>query len=305
MFLWYLHVVMSKVFISYVSQDSSFVDRLVNVLKNNGLEVWLDRSELLPGIKWKLAIAQAIQEGTFFLSVHSKARAERDRSYVNEELAIAIEEIRKRPFNKPWLIPLKIDKFPIEERPIGGGETLLDLQYCDLSDWENGISELLRALGVKKPSIKESKTNKHKKGFVAPLASAEKSFSALKSFQSKFGSNKSSRDEVEKEFGEPAIQDLVSLGLLQADFRDRTVRLVNPDGNQEVAIVAAISAQRSFQIGISLLEANMNVSAKEIGGAISKALGRDWSEGSRKRYGHAIRSWILRFYPNLRPPIPG
>lgn len=97
----------------------------------------------------------------------------------------------------------------------------------------------------------------------------------------------------------------MSLGLLQADFRDRTVRLVNPDGNQEVAIVAAISAQRSFQIGISLLEANMNVSAKEIGGAISKALGRDWSEGSRKRYGHAIRSWILRFYPNLRPPIPG
>lgn len=66
-------------------------------------------------------------------------------------MVIAIDELRKRPIQKAWLIPIKIDECQIENRSIGAGETLLDLQYCDLTDWTNGLLKLLASLGVEAP----------------------------------------------------------------------------------------------------------------------------------------------------------
>lgn len=142
---------MTDVFISYVHEDQKLVSFLTNILELNDIKVWLDKDNLSPGMRWKNAIQSAIQNGTYFLSIYSKARETRDRSYANEELVVAIDEIRRRPIGKPWFIPVKIDDCEIEGRPIGGGETILDLQICDLTQWAKGLTALLSVLGVEKP----------------------------------------------------------------------------------------------------------------------------------------------------------
>lgn len=144
---------MSKVFISYVREDTVFVDFLVSILERNGVEVWLDRNDLAPGLRWKDAIRTAISSGTFFVSVHSKHRESKSVSYVHEELVLAIEELRKRSSSTAWFIPVVIDDCKIEDRAIGGGETLNSLQYCDLRKWPEGIRRLLNALGVESPIV--------------------------------------------------------------------------------------------------------------------------------------------------------
>lgn len=144
---------MSDVFISYVRENARFVGFLKQILEKNGVRVWLDKDNLNPGVRWRQAIENAIRQGTYFLSIHSKQRESRSVSYANEELVVAIEEIRKRPVSKPWFIPIKIDDCEIEARPIGGGETLLDLNICDLRDWNVNMRRLLETLGVADPVL--------------------------------------------------------------------------------------------------------------------------------------------------------
>ncbi|NEY91666.1 toll/interleukin-1 receptor domain-containing protein [Tabrizicola oligotrophica] len=144
---------MSKVFISYVREDEKVATYLSQVLEANGVNTWLDKESLEPGVRWKLAIENAIRGGTYFVCLYSRSREARDKSYANEELIVAIEEIRRRPSNKSWFIPVKIDECEIEARPIGAGETILDFQICDLREWSRGITSLLRILGVDEPKI--------------------------------------------------------------------------------------------------------------------------------------------------------
>ena len=120
---------MKGVFISYVSENIEIVDRLYQELKLHGIEVWRDRDNIAPGLRWKREIRRAIQQGAFFIACFSKEYDERDQTYMNEELAIAIEELRQRPIDQAWFIPVKLNECEIPDRDIGGGETLRDLQY--------------------------------------------------------------------------------------------------------------------------------------------------------------------------------
>jgi hypothetical protein len=42
----------------------------------------------------------------------------------NEELILAIEQLRQRPPEEPWLIPVRFDACQIPDRDIGAGRTL-------------------------------------------------------------------------------------------------------------------------------------------------------------------------------------
>jgi TIR domain len=142
-----------KAFVSYVKEDARVIDLLRSVLEKNGIDVWLDSATLSPGGRWKSAIEDGIRNGMFFLSIYSKNREKREATYANEELVVAIEELRKKPQDKVWLIPIRIDDCNIENRSIGGGERLLDLQVCDLSDWTKGMTALLSAMGIRNPVV--------------------------------------------------------------------------------------------------------------------------------------------------------
>ena len=121
------------VFISYAREDSAHVDRLQQLLENAGIPVWTDRANLWPGQDWRAKIRDSITgDALVFIACFSRVGMGRARSYQNEELTLAIEQMRQRPTDDTWLIPVRFDDCQIPDLNIGGGRTLASLQRADL-----------------------------------------------------------------------------------------------------------------------------------------------------------------------------
>lgn len=136
---------MPNVFISYVKENTETVKKLAQQLRHSGINVWVDRDSIQPGVRWKDAIRKAINQGDYFIACFSSEYYKREQSYMNEELTLAIEELRKRSSKGRWFIPVILSKnCSIPDRRIGGGETLRDIQWVDLShDWHKGIQDII------------------------------------------------------------------------------------------------------------------------------------------------------------------
>src|SRR5579862_7502303 len=125
--------VAGHVFVSYVREDSSRVDSLCQVLSAAGIPVWRDTARLWPGEDWRAAIRRAIRDDALvFLACFSRQSVSQAKSYQNEELVLAIEEMRLRAPGRSWLIPVRFDDCRVPDRSIGGGRLLTDLQSADL-----------------------------------------------------------------------------------------------------------------------------------------------------------------------------
>ncbi len=139
--------VMTHVFISYVRENEAAVKRLAETLRARGIDVWLDRDSITPGRRWKREIRKAITEGGFFIACFSAEYSVRDKTYMNEELTIAIEELRQRPTDRAWFVPVMLSECRVPDRDIGAGETLHDIQWLELwRDWDRGLEKLVAIL---------------------------------------------------------------------------------------------------------------------------------------------------------------
>jgi hypothetical protein len=120
-------------FLSYVREDVERVDRLGRTLEAAGIPVWRDTRDLWPGQDWRLNIRHAISDQALvFIACFSRVSVGRDVSYQNEELLLAIDQLRLRPPERPWLIPVRFDDCQIPDRDLGGGRTLSSIQRADL-----------------------------------------------------------------------------------------------------------------------------------------------------------------------------
>lgn len=137
----------SPVFISYVRDDSTAIDRLARDLRRARIRFWLDSKNLRGGRRWKPAIRDAIQAGSAVIVCFSTNYSSRSKTYMNEELTQIIDEVRLRPADKSWLIPVRLDDCTIPTLSISGHETLHDLQHVDLfPDWDAGVRQIITAL---------------------------------------------------------------------------------------------------------------------------------------------------------------
>ncbi len=137
---------MRHVFISYCYENKGTVNDLCEVLSLHDLVVWVDWENLVPGIPWK----QVINTGYFFIACFSKEYNSREKTYMNEELSIAIDMLKQKPYDKIWFIPLKLNECHIPEINIGDGETLQSLQDINLyEDWQTGIRKILNLIPQK------------------------------------------------------------------------------------------------------------------------------------------------------------
>lgn len=135
------------VFISYLHEDLSDVRKIANEIQSWGVGVWLDKDNLLPGMLWKDAIRQAIKQGGYFVGCFSDHYYMRPKTFMNEELVIAVEELRKYTINRSWFIPILLSDCEIPDISIGAGRTLRDLQWIPLyKNWDIGISSLFFAV---------------------------------------------------------------------------------------------------------------------------------------------------------------
>lgn len=86
-------------FLSYSRKDKAFVDELSKVLRADGLEHWVDRSEIQAGDQWEKSIHEGMRRAdacVVFVSEHTIG------SFVAKEVALA-NEMRKR------IIPVALD----------------------------------------------------------------------------------------------------------------------------------------------------------------------------------------------------
>lgn len=66
---------------------------------------------------------------------------------MNEEITLAIEELRQKPPDRSWFIPVLLSDCEIPDREIGPGETLRDLQWVHLfEDWEGGLEKIRKVI---------------------------------------------------------------------------------------------------------------------------------------------------------------
>jgi formylglycine-generating enzyme required for sulfatase activity len=136
------------VFLSHVREDAERVERLAADLEARGIQTWIDRHKIKPGERWEKAIEDAIRSGTFFVACFSHAYAARTRSYMNEELLLAIEEVRLRPDEASWFIPIRLDNCEISDRRIGPGLSIRSFQWLDMfPDWARSVERLAEAIG--------------------------------------------------------------------------------------------------------------------------------------------------------------
>src|SRR6185437_1487766 len=108
-------------------------DELQEMLQAAGVQVWRDTVDLLPGEDWRIAIRRAISDDSLvFLACFSQNSAARDKSFQNEELVLAVEQLRLHQPDKPWLFPVRFDDCQIPDRDLGAGRTLASIQRADL-----------------------------------------------------------------------------------------------------------------------------------------------------------------------------
>lgn len=124
------------------------------MLEAAGIRVWRDTADLWPGQDWRARIRRAITDDALaFIACISRNSVGRDKSYQNEELTLAIEQLRQRRPDDSWLIPVRLDDCEILDWDIGGGRTLASIQWTDLFDDREGegtarlVATVLRTLG--------------------------------------------------------------------------------------------------------------------------------------------------------------
>ncbi len=129
-----------KVFLSHVTENAATVRKLQTQLDDNDINVFRVPEDVDPGEAWRSVLRQAIESGECFVPCFSAQCMRGPKSFMWEEIRIAIDEYRQRSPYHRWLIPVSLDGTAIPPMRISAAETLRDLQWVDLSaDWFAGV----------------------------------------------------------------------------------------------------------------------------------------------------------------------
>ncbi len=138
---------LNHAFISYTKDDSDYANKLAHALEIHGINIWLDKVRLQPGILWQRAIKDAIENGMYFIACFSKNYCRQLETTPLEELKIVLERLHKSPTDKAWFVPIKILRCDIPDIKIEAGLPLKNLQWIDLSQgWNEGIKKIVERI---------------------------------------------------------------------------------------------------------------------------------------------------------------
>ena len=120
------------VFLSYASEDAAAALRLCTDLRNAGIEVWFDQSELRGGDVWDAAIRRQIKTCALFIPVISESAHARTEGYFRLEWKLAIDRSHLMAPDQAFLLPVVIDHTPQADERIP--ERFRELQWSRLPD---------------------------------------------------------------------------------------------------------------------------------------------------------------------------
>ena len=151
-------------FISYVREDKRRVDRLQEFLEANGVPVWRDTARLWPGEDWNDKIREAIAADSLaFIACFSRNSETKQKSYQRDELRLAIKQLHLRSPDRPYLLPVRFDAYPIPDWEIGPGRTLRSLQWVDLygKQWPANAEKLLEGIQhILQPPLEDTRRHR-------------------------------------------------------------------------------------------------------------------------------------------------
>jgi hypothetical protein len=136
-------------FVSYVHEDADAVDQLTFALHAASIPVWRDTQDLWPGEDWQIKIRQAIEGGSLaFIACFSTNSVQKNTSYMNAELRLAVEQIRLMKPGQVWLLPVRLDDCELPYFDIGNNRTLDSLQRIDFfgPNREANLARLITAV---------------------------------------------------------------------------------------------------------------------------------------------------------------
>ncbi|MBL8029001.1 MAG: toll/interleukin-1 receptor domain-containing protein [Fibrobacteres bacterium] len=141
-----------KIFISYVRENKTQIDAICKSLKSQNIDYWIDRDSLEPGRFWKDSIKKAIKDGAYFLACFSLESISKSQTYMNEEILLAVEMLRQKPYDNGWFLPIKLSECEIPDIDIGGSRTLNDIQCAKLhEDWTGQLTRIINVILGNKP----------------------------------------------------------------------------------------------------------------------------------------------------------
>jgi len=100
---------MKAIFLSYASQDADAARRIGDALRDAGLEVWFDQSELRGGDAWDEMIRRQIADCALFIPIISAATAARLEGYFRLEWTLADQRTQRMARTKTFIVPVCID----------------------------------------------------------------------------------------------------------------------------------------------------------------------------------------------------
>ncbi len=100
------------VFLSYASEDSDAAQRIADTLKGDGIEVWLDKSELRGGDAWDQAIQRQIRDCKLFMPLISSNSDRRAEGYFRLEWRLAVDRMKMMADDAAFLLPVVVDATP-------------------------------------------------------------------------------------------------------------------------------------------------------------------------------------------------
>jgi formylglycine-generating enzyme required for sulfatase activity len=126
-----------KYFFSYARKDSEFVLKLAQDLRAVGVNLWLDQLDILGGREWDREVEEALKTSRGMIAILSPESVTSNN--VMNEVSYALEEGR-------LVVPILL-------HPCDKPFRLRRLQHIDFTaGYDTGFSQLLRALGIEKPS---------------------------------------------------------------------------------------------------------------------------------------------------------
>jgi TolB-like protein len=102
-------VISHAVFLSYASQDAEAAQKICEALRADGIEVFLDQSELRGGDAWDQKIRREIHDCTLFIPVISANTALRHEGYFRLEWDLADQRTHMIARSRVFVVPVCLD----------------------------------------------------------------------------------------------------------------------------------------------------------------------------------------------------
>lgn len=126
-----------RAFLSYASEDYEKAMRFRESLRGQGVEVWFDKYDLLPGQQWEDTIRMSIKKCDFFIAYLSENSVSK-RGFVQKELKYALSVLDEFPDGEVFVIPVSIGAGKIPES--------LSHLHCIRIDGEIGVERVAETM---------------------------------------------------------------------------------------------------------------------------------------------------------------